>query len=514
MDLFICGHNPLLEYRQSAPCKRWHRSFSNKCTHVPPGQVEAGSNYQICPLSALTPIHVLSSERSVGVIATEAQNLVIVDDEKVLWTSDGVYDIRRDFGTKHMTLSQLLQIQDMWPEPNMERAMESIFDDGPDYIPLGLLTQDGAIYAINQEVEPGFFAEKTSSRTRRPFRHVLIRQEVNNMKGDTWPHVVFEEQPRTIYRLETVGDLLRWLDGKAASFSTLTFPSKIAQLLTSGGVRGEECMTLTDEGKIYYWARGAPFPSRTGILSKELDLSPTPEEASASIGSEEDENANANERLSLFQCIPMPPVAHLVAGPTYGAAITTTGQLYIFLTRRPRRNTQNECVEPTLAELYIPPSSTCADNKPISAVYPPYTPQVAQILEQATSPSPNPNPNPNPTTITKIVDVAVGYNHLVALTSDGQVFTAGDGMYGQIGVGEEQQFNLHATKHQMNESEESWEFAEYWQEVDIVAEEERGSVKDENEIEEGTTTRRKTTERKKVVVAVHAGFESTLLIVN
>ena len=85
----------------------------------------------------------------------------------------------------------------------------------------------------------------------------------------------------------------------------------------------------------------------------------------------------------------------------------------------------------------------------------------------------------------------------MALTSEGEVFTAGDDMHGQLGVGKERQFKLHVEKHQMNESEESWEFAENWQKIDI-AEEERA--------------RGCAVGKRGKVVAVQAGCNSTLLI--
>lgn len=418
------------------------------------------------------------------VLATEAQNIFVVDDEKILWSSDGVYDIRQDFGAKHMTHSQLQEIQDMWPEPDAEMAMERMFDYGPDFVPLGLLTRDGTIFAINQEVEPGVLTKRTSSQIRRPFRHALIRQEVNNGKGDTWPCVIFDEQPCTIYRLQTVEDLLRWLGGTAVSFSALKLPSNIAQLLTCGGVKGEDCMALTEDGKVYYWARDAPMSSQTKILSKVLHPSPSSEELHGRIDSEE------SGRAQDIQIISIPPIIRLVAGPVYGAAITTGGQLYVFLTSRPRCNDQNECIEPTLAELYIPTS-----DKPF-ILYPPYMPQLAQIPISEQQESSNPP---------KIIDIAIGYNHLVALAQDGQVFTAGDGMHGQLGVGEVQQFQLHAIKHQMNENEESWEFAEHWQKIDIADDEKARGFSAGAGADGEIRTR---------VSAVHAGCDSTLLIVG
>lgn len=469
MDLFICGRNPLLEHRQPSACPRWHRSFSNKCTHVPSGQVEVGTDHQICPLSVLTPIHVVSSQRLTKVVKTEAQNILVVDDEKIQWSSDGLHDVRRDFGSKHMTRSQLQSIQDMWPEPDTLKEMESMFDYESNFPPLGLLTRDGAIYSINQEFEPGTLVERTSSRTRRPFRHALIRQEVNNMKCDTWPYVVFEEQPYIIFRFLTIKDLLHWLDGVVVQFSIIAFSSKILQLLTCAGVKGEDCMALTEDGKVYHWARGAAIAFQTGTLSETLHSLSSSKECSVSIDGQESHGAQIPQTMSISAII------RLAAGPTYGAVITATGDLYVFCTTRLACDNNGQCTEFTLDEFYV-------SSIEKSRVYDPYTPRLAKICDRVPQPF--------------IVDVAIGHNHVVALTSTGEVFTAGDGMHGQLGVGE-RQFDLHVEKHPMSDSGESWEFAEHWQKVEI-GEEERTR---------GCAARGK-------VVAVHAGCDSTLFIVS
>lgn len=260
-----------------------------------------------------------------------------------------------------MTPFQARNIQDMWPEPDARKVMERMFNPGPKFIPLGLLTRDGAIYAIHQEVEPGSLIEKTSAQTRRPFRHAVIRQEVNNMKGNTWPYVVFEEQPRVIYRLQNVQDLLRWLVGLAVAFSVIIFASRITQLLTCCGVKGQDCMALTEEGKIFHWARGTLMASQTGILSEQLQVSPTSQGSSISV------DVMGNERTPGLQTMPIPAITRLLAGVTYGAAIARTGQLYIFLTGRPSHNSENECIDPTPAEFYI------SGSNPFT-VCDPYTP--------------------------------------------------------------------------------------------------------------------------------------------
>lgn len=91
------------------------------------------------------------------------------------------------------------------------------------------------------------------------------------------------------------------------------------------------------------------------------------------------------------------------------------------------------------------------------------------------------------------MDVAVGHNHIVALTADNKVYTAGDGMQGQLSVGY-QQFSLHSTNTSMSDAEESWEFAEDWQAVSIA------TVVDPR--------------RKMKVTTVGAGWESTLLVLS
>jgi hypothetical protein len=486
MDLFVCGRHPLLAQRQGLACdRRQRRHFSNHCSHVPSGRVQVGADDQICPLAVLAPIHVLGSKRFIKPVA---QNIIIVDDENTLCWADGITDIPQDMTETFIAPSPSQAIQDIWPEPDFQEFTEGLFDDEARNSRFGMLTRDGGIYSvvIGQEKEAPILTERTLAQNRKPFRHALLRQEANNMQGDHWPAVVFDEQPRIIYRLRTISDLISWLNGVAVSFSALEFPSQITQLLTCCGPKGEDCMALTEEGKVYHWRRDTPLTSpQTGILSETL------QPASSTAGAPGDRpSIEAHEKMQSHHAMLLPPITKLTAGPTYGAAVTSTGQLYIFLTSRAPRNIKYLRAEPILSELYM------LGSEPPGTAYDPYSPRLAQILEGEDRPQPT------------VIDVAVGYNHLVVLTIDGEVFTAGDGMQGQLGVGA-RQFDLHADMHQESEDEDedAWEFAERWQKVEIAAEERARCGRDGGRDHASTNG-------EKRVVGVKAALDSTLLIMG
>lgn len=47
------------------------------------------------------------------------------------------------------------------------------------------------------------------------------------------------------------------------------------------------------------------------------------------------------------------------------------------------------------------------------------------------------NPTSQPTSQIKVMEMAIGYMHMAVVTTDGRVFTRGDGVLGQLGLGEE-----------------------------------------------------------------------------
>ncbi|KAL9627423.1 MAG: hypothetical protein Q9164_007610, partial [Protoblastenia rupestris] len=177
----------------------------------------------------------------------------------------------------------------------------------------------------------------------------------------------------------------------------------------------------------------------------------------------------------------VPRIVKMVVGTCYGAAITREGQIYLFqIAGSDHTCNPNRCTEATVADFYLRSS-----EQPYQ-LYPCLTPRLTKLHGRDLQPT--------------FIDVAAGYRHLVALSSDGEVFSIGDGMQGELGVGE-RQHDLHAELNYLNESEDSWEFAEYWQKLEIADEElARGVVAQSG--------------KKGKVIGVGAGHDSTLLIVG
>lgn len=436
---------------------------------MPTGAVCFGDENQVCPLTVLTATSVITSERSIEIKSTEAQNFVLVDDKRVLWAADRGVNIEKGFSKELLTLPQVENLQDMWSEPLLEDEMETLFDFESKPPLLGFLYRDGAIWYADQQNST--FVEATRAKTRRPLRHALLRREATNGKSDTWPCVVFEEHPRTVYRLPTTQDLLSWLDGAAVPFVGVEFPSVIAKLLTCHGIRGQDCMALTEDGRVYVWERGACCNLDCRTLPEELSHHLVPESKTEPIASEEN-----TWRGNPFPArMVIPAITYLATGAAYGAAITQDGALYIFMTYTPWKVSEGRSIDPHLAEFHIGGPESYMFCKA-------YDPRLAKIRDEEPQP--------------KIVDVAVGNEHIVALTSEGEVYTVGEGMFGQLGVGD-RQFELHSELNYLNEAEESWEFAEKWQRLELKHEE---------------ATQAPTEDAK--IIKVGAGSNSTLLVLS
>lgn len=530
MHLFVCGKTHLTALQQDLPCERRMKIFSNHCKHVPGQRVAVGGEEEVCPLTVLSPMHVLGAAgEPITIQATCAQNVIMLgqkdsfsspdvaiknilgvagSEEKtearmtlatdsfvdhksnaadvgakelqVFWAADGVMDIK-PYIMERLVPTEAQDIQDMWIEPcyNWEDDgwMIDMFSSEPIYEPLNFVTLHvGAIFSIDQKTEK--ITELTVPTRRRPFLHSIFRQEVDNMRGNTWPSIVFPERPNTVYRLPTMPDLLAWLSGSPVAFKAFRLPSPVTKLVTGDNHRGERCFAQTEDGKVYHWNRDSPHGrAHTATITQTLQFEP---EKLVDTSSRQSTASEVTPQL-----IPFPtPIKKLVTGITIGAAISTDNNLYVFLMCNLKGTHISDLNVQNIENLYtsVPPLV------PHLAVIPPSTthshPDLSHITSHQASPS------------SKTVDVAVGYDHIVALTDTGEVWTVGNGMYGQLGIGPKQ-FDLYVESHHEQDPEEEHEFAEEWQKVEIEAEE---------------LARMDDSERGGKVVAVGAGAFSTLLV--
>jgi alpha-tubulin suppressor-like RCC1 family protein len=453
MDLYVSGNSPLIQPR---PCPRWFTDKPNECNHVPSGEVDAASpdvHSKACPLLASSPQLVLRDEQNISFKQTEAETVIVLHDksgQQFVHSRDG-----HDRTVEEGTLPHLLQHvqnedqQDLWqdyklPSPNDNDDNDELGDElfGAEYprgsvVELGLLSRNGAIYSIRQE--PFQIQELTAPEVRRPFLHALFRQECNNRERDVWPAVVFAEQPAVVYRTRTVDELVYWLSGKEVRVNCICLPSPVATLSTSRG-RAVHCVAITEDGGVYHWRRD--YENAGSVHSTTLQAA----------------SSSSPNSMVAPQHIDIPPTSKVALGLNLGAAVTRNGALYAFSLNTPRRNTAH------IADL--------DDGTPKHKVCGLFVPRLASISKDDNH----------------FVDVAAGDDHLVALTTDGGVFTVGSGFQGALGIGEKQ-FHLDDSE----SGHDAVEFAEEWQEVALPGEIAASGKK---------------------VVGVAAGFQSTMLVVG
>ena len=421
---------------------------------------------------AITPKMVFSDQQQIKVIPRGIENVVALANtsgRQIVHCRDG-YDRTLEEETLPLLLKEVSDEdqRDMWidtsliPSDDDEMLADDLFGDdyprGP-VVELGMLHRNGTIYGIRQQ--PFSLHEFTNSKTRRPFRHAIFRQECENGKGDTWPSVVFESQPYVIFRLYSVCKLLDWLRGKSVSFRRIKLTNSdglsaqhIKTLSTSRG-RTLHCIALTTFGKVYHWRRDDEAAGSSHMSSLEYAVSmPRLHDTELQYQTKEDPSEAGY--------LDMPPVENVALGLRMGAAVTRTGLLYVF------------SLWPSTAKgLYTSHIADLDDGTLQHNIPGPFLPKLASINGDGV----------------RFVDVAAGDDHLVALTSEGKVFTVGGGFQGALGIGEKQ-FKLDDVDPKSFEwSHDVIQFAEDWQEV---------SLPDLSE--------------DKKIVKVAAGYESTILV--
>ncbi|APA16201.1 hypothetical protein SS1G_10387 [Sclerotinia sclerotiorum 1980 UF-70] len=149
---------------------------------------------------------------------------------------------------------------------------------------------------------------------------------------------------------------------------------------------------LTSKGNVYTWG-DERYPS---CLGREISFS---------------NSASVPTQLSSLSSLPTGPIKKLSSSGPLTAALTTGHDLYIW----GRTN-----IPSIIPELSFPPPSSSSPQSPSS------------------SPSPSNDYDPIPLDIhgADILDFSIGENHMLVLTTEGELYVIGENGNGQLGLGE------------------------------------------------------------------------------
>lgn len=404
---------------------------------------------------ATAPKLVLSDLRKVDIRSMGAENVLKIEDNdgsRIIHCRDG-----SDRTIEEVTISKLRERvsdedqQDIWINPKfaVPEGEDDLADDlfGSDYprgpiVDLGLLARSGAVYDIKQD--PFSVNELTDEKRRAPFLHAIFRQECNNGKQDPWPSVVLPEEPSALHWAETMQKTLLWRQGEQLLMRSSHTPWPITKLSTSRG-RAEHCVAVFESGEVWRWPRDQKYIP----VSESGDHEPWNHPAAGTMD--------------------IPPTDKIALGLSLGAIVTLDGKLYVF-----------SLLTSTERDIYTPHIADLDDGTSQHRMPRPFEPRLASINAEGVH----------------FVDIAAGDEHLVALTSDGRVYTVGSGFQGALGIGERQfQLDNNVTR-SFDWSQDATQFSEDWQEIIMPANEKGSGGKGSK------------------VVQVAAGYQSTILVTS
>lgn len=310
---------------------------------------------------------------------------------------------------------------------------------------LGMLLDDGGLMLLEFRKDGG----------KRFFKHEFVEgKAIYHLAIGLYPtrvSIVLSDARNSVLMFRSWKALLSWLqDDKPPSTApdVIRLPVAVSQLL--GNL--DSFAALLESGKVYNWSdpTSQAIPSTQPLESLDPN-NPSTISALPSPTAEQPENPEPDlsallsdipslpppqppSTRPLITHLPLPPISTITTHPssTATAFLTTASQAYLL---GPHPSPDSDI--PSLPSLSSP-----------------------------TSPHPITLPNPN----ASIVSIVLGASHALALTSDSDLFSAGDGKAGQLGIGRRifgmgavggpsREFHAHASAAE--------EFAEVWENVEL-----------------------------------------------
>ncbi|RAL03256.1 RCC1/BLIP-II [Aspergillus ibericus CBS 121593] len=402
MQVFGCGNNSGGNLGEPRSCGRYHISDTHQCEHN-----NYGKDSPYCPLWALSPKEVFRATQKIRIICCE--------NDVVFYDVDGELKHR---GDNPLTQHSLAEVTRSWNIGALTSAAR--LADG-----FAFLSQDGTLSTVRD-------TDGVHTFRGTPIQHIATMRvdsyNPNLVSGAV--AVVLKDDPRTVLSFDSWKPFRSFLESSEPSGSpvyTTTFSSPTVQL-------AGHFTAMTESGEVFAW--GDLLPEQPPA-PPDYDEDEWTEETNAYAfdGKPIEKWPSWEPRLLNYEPkrVPLPPIATLSVGAVGNVAVSRSGQVFLWGSRRnqwPEIEDLNDANSAQFKEALIPNA-----NAPL-----------------------------------KIKRAAAGRNHIVVLAVDGSLWSVGEAVHGQLGIGL-RQFGLCTEGHVIdmlaNETEE--EFAVSWERMEMGA---------------------------------------------
>jgi hypothetical protein len=424
MQLYACGSNEATNLKFPASCQRYHIRRSNPCVHNDWGRDPNGLPH--CPNMVLKAVRIATANR-IRVIAS-LPNATILD-------LDGELKI---LGQHYPEL--------LGEESLVRQAHDiKIIFELKGRAELGMLLDSGDLLVLTLGKDGGKTLERNRPGAGRAIHHLAFGLYPSHVLA------VSRHRPDTILIFASWVAFLGWQKGNDITKpepQIIEMSSVVDHLV--GNIRsftallrsGQVC-SLTPQANT---SQATVVPPTT---SAEISENPAHSHASPSKAEMEEPEISA-----LASDIPSSAPSKSSSTVLQLAFINIPTKAKFITTHPSSKITGIITIEGTAYLLGAPPKPN-SDTPSLPSLSPLHAPQPINF------------PQMNGT---KIISLAIGQSHAVILTSSGEVYSAGDGKAGQLGIGDEV-FGMRAKDQAGVEfhphADEPEEYADHWERVDM-----------------------------------------------
>ena len=434
MQLYACGSNEAANLKLPASCQRYHIRRPNPCIHNDWGRDPNGLSY--CPNMVLTAVKIATAD-FVRVVAS-LPNATILD-------LDGELKI---LGQQY---PELLAEESLVHQAHDIKTVFTLNGKAE----LGMLLEGGDLLLLTLGKDGGKTLERHRPGAGRAIHHLAFGLYPSRVLA------VPRHRLDTILSFASWDACFRWQKGNDVTEpdqELIQLPSAIDDLI--GNI--DSFTVLLRSGQVCSLSSQATASQAAAV--------------STNTSSEVWENTTASRAPSSKADLAEPDISPLLADTPISAPLksSSTGLQLTFIK-----------VPTKVKAITTHPSSKVAGIVTAEGTAYLCGPQPKPNSDTPCLPSLSPTQAPQPIDFplrndTRIISLAIGQTHAVILTSSGEVYSAGDGKAGQLGIGDVV-FRMRANDkagvkfHPL--ADEPQEYADHWERVDLMSAE-KGQVRE------------------------------------